>query len=74
MAEPFSNNGGSPEFQNIERGNKEMADNTVIGKVTQIVGAVLDVKFRDGKLPEINEAIRITRSDGSKLVVEVAQH
>jgi F-type H+-transporting ATPase subunit beta len=56
------------------RGNKEMADNTVIGKVTQIVGAVLDVKFRDGKLPEINEAIKITRNDGSKLIVEVAQH
>ncbi len=43
------------------------------GRLTQIVGAVLDVKF-DGDLPEINEAIRITRTDGSKLVVEVAQH
>ena len=51
-----------------------MADKTVIGKVTQIVGAVLDVKFKDGKLPEINEAIKITRNDGSELTVEVAQH
>ncbi len=43
------------------------------GRLTQIVGAVLDVKF-DGNLPEINEAISITRNDGSRLVVEVAQH
>lgn len=44
-----------------------------IGKITQIVGAVLDIKFT-GKLPEINESIEITRKDGSRLVVEVAQH
>ncbi|MBR3105246.1 MAG: F0F1 ATP synthase subunit beta [Lachnospiraceae bacterium] len=43
------------------------------GRLTQIVGAVLDVKFEDS-LPEINEAIRIRRQDGSNLVVEVAQH
>ena len=51
-----------------------MADKTVMGKITQIVGAVLDVKFKEGELPEINEAIRIKRADGSVLVVEVAQH
>ena len=51
-----------------------MADKTVMGKITQIVGAVLDVKFKEGELPEINEAIRIKRTDGSELVVEVAQH
>ena len=45
-----------------------------IGKITQIIGAVLDVKFADGNLPEINEAIDITRNNGEKLVVEVAQH
>ena len=45
-----------------------------IGKITQIIGAVLDVKYAEGKLPQINEAIKITRKDGSELVVEVAQH
>lgn len=45
-----------------------------IGKITQIIGAVLDIKFQDGKLPEINSAINITRSNGECLVVEVAQH
>ena len=45
-----------------------------IGKITQIVGAVLDIKFQDGNLPEINSAINITRQNGERLVVEVAQH
>jgi len=43
------------------------------GRLTQVVGAVLDIKF-DGGLPEINEAIRIDRPNGEKLIVEVAQH
>jgi len=50
-----------------------MAEKT-IGKITQIIGAVLDVKFQNGNLPEINEAIKITRKDNSVLVVEVSQH
>ncbi|MCD7738817.1 MAG: F0F1 ATP synthase subunit beta [Lachnospiraceae bacterium] len=45
-----------------------------IGRVTQIIGAVLDVKFSQGGLPEINEAITIQRKDGTSLTVEVAQH
>jgi len=45
-----------------------------IGKITQVIGAVLDVKYTAGNLPQINEAIEVTRKDGSKLVVEVAQH
>ena len=45
-----------------------------IGKITQVIGAVLDVKYAEGQLPAINEAIEITRRDGSRLVVEVAQH
>ena len=44
------------------------------GKITQIIGAVLDIKFTEGKLPAIYEAIHITRTNGELLVVEVAQH
>lgn len=44
-----------------------------VGKITQIVGAVLDIKFSAGNLPEIHDAINIKRNDGGKLVVEVAQ-
>ncbi|SCZ78926.1 F0F1 ATP synthase subunit beta [Pseudobutyrivibrio xylanivorans] len=49
-----------------------MANN--IGKITQIIGAVLDVKFAEGELPEINDALEIKRAGGERLVVEVAQH
>lgn len=45
-----------------------------IGKITQIIGAVLDIKFTEGQLPAIYEAIEITRKNGEKLIVEVAQH
>ena len=45
-----------------------------IGKITQIIGAVLDIKFSEGSLPEINEAIQIPLADGKRLVVEVSQH
>ncbi len=46
-----------------------------IGKITQIIGAVLDIKFSEGNLPEINEAINIPLQEaGKKLVVEVSQH
>lgn len=44
------------------------------GKITQIIGAVLDIKFSEGALPEINDAVDIPKKDGGKLVVEVAQH
>jgi len=44
------------------------------GKITQIIGAVLDIKFSQGHLPEINDAINITMKEGTKLVAEVSQH
>ena len=47
---------------------------TNVGKITQIIGAVLDIKFTEGRLPEIYEAINIPLKDGKKLVVEVSQH
>jgi len=42
------------------------------GKVTQVIGAVVDVKF-DGQLPEILTALECDNS-GNRLVLEVAQH
>ena len=48
--------------------------NSNVGKITQIIGAVLDIKFTEGTLPEINDAIDVPLKDGSKLVVEVSQH
>ena len=48
-----------------------MADNK-IGNVTQVIGAVVDVKFND-HLPEILNALE-TDNQGNRLVLEVAQH
>jgi F-type H+-transporting ATPase subunit beta len=42
------------------------------GKITQVIGAVVDVQF-DNHLPEILNAL-ITDNNGKKLVLEVAQH
>ena len=44
-----------------------------IGRVTQVMGAVVDVRF-DGDIPAILNALTIKRPDGRTLVLEVAQH
>ena len=53
-----------------------MAEN--IGKITQVLGPVVDVEFEQGKLPEIMTALLITNptinDEEDNLVVEVAQH
>ncbi len=46
----------------------------VKGKISQIIGAVIDIKFPEGQLPEIYDAIEIPKSDGTRLCVEVSQH
>jgi len=53
-----------------------MAQN--IGKITQVMGPVVDVEFEQGQLPNILTALLITNptinDDDDNLVVEVAQH
>ncbi len=44
-----------------------------IGTVVQVIGPVLDIKFKNGELPQLLSAIEIKNGD-KKLVVEVAQH
>ncbi len=48
-----------------------MAKN-LVGKITQVMGAVIDVHF-DGDLPPILNALE-TDNQGNRLVLEVAQH
>lgn len=46
-----------------------------VGKIKQIIGPVVDVYFSgDNKLPEIFNALELTRENGDKLVLEVQQH
>ena len=44
------------------------------GKISQIIGPVVDVDFPEGQLPSILDALTITREDGTKLVLETQQH
>ncbi|WP_230267225.1 F0F1 ATP synthase subunit beta [Allobaculum fili] len=50
---------------------KDETKNT--GVVTQIVGPVVDIRFPDSKLPDLLTAIKIPKSDGTSLTVEVSQ-
>ena len=43
------------------------------GKVSQIIGSVLDVRFEDGNMPEINNALTIYGPEG-EVIAEVLQH
>jgi F-type H+/Na+-transporting ATPase subunit beta len=44
-----------------------------VGRITQVIGAVVDVQFEDDHLPPILNALE-TNNQGSRLVLEVAQH
>jgi len=44
------------------------------GKISQIMGAVVDVEFSDGNLPKIMNALKIERENTDNLILEVAQH
>lgn len=44
------------------------------GKIVQIIGAVVDVRFENGELPQILNALEIKRNDDSILILEVQQH
>jgi len=52
--------------------NEMATANTATGRITQVIGAVVDVKF-EGHLPEIFNALETT-NQGARLVLEVAQH
>ena len=44
-----------------------------VGKIKQIIGAVVDVQF-EGKLPEIYNALELKRPNGELLIMEAQQH
>lgn len=45
-----------------------------VGKIAQIIGPVLDIRFENKHLPNLYNAIEIPLSNGEKVVAEVAQH
>ena len=44
-----------------------------VGKVSQVIGAVVDVQFNEGQLPAILNALEL-ENNGNRLVLEVSQH
>lgn len=46
---------------------------TKTGKISQIIGPVIDIKFENEKLPELYNALEI-KSEGKKIITEVMQH
>ncbi|QNF33944.1 F0F1 ATP synthase subunit beta [Adhaeribacter swui] len=47
-----------------------------IGRITQVIGPVVDVSFsgENSKLPNILDALEVTKANGQKIVLEVQQH
>src|SRR6185437_4770688 len=45
-----------------------------IGKITQVIGPVVDVSFGEGKLPKILNALEVTKLNGHKVILECQQH
>ncbi|MFO7322943.1 MAG: F0F1 ATP synthase subunit beta, partial [Chloroflexota bacterium] len=44
------------------------------GRISQVLGAVVDVQFPEGDLPDIYEAIRVPRENDEDLILEVQLH
>lgn len=49
-------------------------DGNLKGEISQVIGAVVDVRFNSSKLPPIFNALSVTTIDGEELILEVAQH
>jgi len=45
-----------------------------VGKIVQIIGPVVDIRFEEGGLPQIYNALRIKAQEGREITVEVMQH
>ena len=44
------------------------------GIIKQVIGPVVDIEFAEGNLPAILNAVELTKTDGTRLVLEVALH
>src|SRR5690554_7993915 len=44
------------------------------GKIAQVIGPVVAVSFEDSKLPNILDALEVTKENGQKVVLEVQHH
>lgn len=45
-----------------------------IGKIVQVIGPVVDIRYPAGMLPALNNAVVVDKGEGQRITVEVAQH
>jgi F-type H+-transporting ATPase subunit beta len=57
-----------------ERISERTADGKLIGYISQVIGAVVDVKFESDDLPPVLDALEVEGAPCGRLVLEVAQH
>eukprot|EP01108_Squamamoeba_japonica_P001160 TRINITY_DN1468_c0_g2_i1.p1 TRINITY_DN1468_c0_g2~~TRINITY_DN1468_c0_g2_i1.p1 ORF type:complete len:657 (-),score=380.64 TRINITY_DN1468_c0_g2_i1:57-1979(-) len=72
-AKAAAKDAGKPKAAAAAGGNPGKAATGATGQVTQVIGAVVDVSFPAGQLPEINNALEVQQTE-SRLVLEVALH
>ncbi|HSI21307.1 MAG TPA: F0F1 ATP synthase subunit beta [Verrucomicrobiae bacterium] len=53
---------------------KTKTQTTSEGEISQIIGAVIDVRFQGTVLPAVLEALTVTHKDGSEIILEVSSH
>ena len=52
-----------------------MANATNLGKITQVIGPVVDVSFEDsGRIPAILDALEVIKANGQRVILECQQH
>ncbi len=51
--------------------DRSTTTNKAEGRVSRVIGAVVDVEFPEGSLPAIYDAVEVTTQDGRKVVMEV---
>ena len=55
--------------------NHIMANATNLGKITQVIGPVVDVSFEDaGHIPAILDALEVIKANGQRVILECQQH
>jgi F-type H+/Na+-transporting ATPase subunit beta len=52
----------------------QAVDGQLVGQLAAIHGSVVDIRFPQGRLPEVDEGIEIDRGQGTPLIAEVQQH
>ena len=64
---------GAAEVRQLHFFEKKVRMNMNKGRITQVMGPVVDVVFEDGELPFIKDALEV-ENNGKKCIMEVASH